>query len=206
MRLRIVLCATVMLCAALQGNALAQEQAKTETKAALNMQEMMKKWMEAATPGEGHKYLDQFVGKWDIVVRAWVEPGKPAQESKGTCDAKWILDGRFVYGEMSSQMMGMPFKGIDIIGYDNYKKRYVITHIDNLGTAISSGEGRLDLSKQVMTTFGKMDDAAMDERDKPVKYVTRVVSKDKYVFELYDEVGGPNEYKVLELTYTRSKP
>ena len=87
-----------------------------------------------------------------------------------------------------------------------YKKRYVISHIDNLGTAISSGEGKLDLSKQVMTTFGKMDDPTMDERDKPVKYVTRVVSKDKYVFEIYDEVGSPNEFKMLEITYTRSKP
>ena len=49
MRLRIVLCATVMICAALQSNADAQ--AKGEAKAAPSMQEMMKKWMEVATPG-----------------------------------------------------------------------------------------------------------------------------------------------------------
>jgi hypothetical protein len=206
MRLRIVLCATIVICAAVQGNALAQEQAKPEAKAAPNMQEMMKKWMESATPGEGHKYLEQFVGKWEVTMRAWMEASKPPMESKGTCDAKWILDGRFVYAEMNSQFMGMPFKSVDITGYDNYKKRYVISHIDNLGTAISSGEGRLDLSKQVMTTFGRMDDPMMDERDKPVKYVTRVVNKDKYVFEIYDEVGSPNEYKVLEITYARAKP
>jgi hypothetical protein len=75
---------------------------------------MMKKWMEAATPGEGHKYLGQIVGKWDITLRAWMDPSKPPQESKGTCDAKWILDGRYVYAEMSSQIMGMPYKGIDV--------------------------------------------------------------------------------------------
>jgi hypothetical protein len=206
MRLRIVLCTTMMICAALQGNALAQEQAKGDAKAAPNMQEMMKKWMEAATPGEGHKYLDQFAGKWDITLRAWMEPGKPPQESKGTCEAKWMLEGRFLYSEMSSQIMGMPFKGIDVIGYDNYKKHYVVFHIDNLGTAISTGEGKLDPSKQVMTVFGKMDDPTMDERDKPVKYVTRLLSKDKYVFEIYDEVGSPHEFKILELTYTRARP
>jgi len=205
-RLRIVLCATVMICAGLQGNGRAQEQAKAEAKAAPNMQEMMKKWMEAAAPGPGHKYLDQFVGKWDVVVRAWMDVGKPPMESKGTCDARWIMDGRFVYTEMTGQLMGMPFKGVDLIGYDNYKKRYVISHVDNMGTSISTGEGKLDLSKQVMTAFGKMDDPSMDERDKPVKYVTRLLGKDKYIFEIYDEVGSPNEFKILEITYTRSKP
>ena len=206
MRLRIVLCVTVIICAALQQNAGAQEQAKGDGKAAPNMQEMMKKWMEAATPGEGHKYLGQFVGKWDVVLRAWMDPSKPPQESKGTCDARWILDGRFVYAEMSSQIMGMPYKGVELWGYDNYKKRYVVSHVDNMGTAISTGEGKLDLSKQVLTAFGKMDDPTMDERDKPVKYVTRLINKDKYVFEIYDEVGSPNEFKILELTYTRSRP
>ena len=206
MRLRIVLCATVIICAALQGYALAQEHAKPEAKAAPNMQEMMKKWAEVATPGEGHKYLEQFVGRWDIVVRAWMEPSKPPMESKGTCDAKWIMDGRFVLEEMNTQLMGMPFKGMDIMGYDNYKKHYVVSHVDNMGTSITTGEGKLDLSRQVLTSFGKMDDPMMEERDKPMKMVTRVLSRDKYVFEIYDEVGSPNEFKVLEITYTRSKP
>lgn len=206
MRLSIVLCATVIICAALQSNALAQGQAKAEAKAAPDMQEMMKKWMAAATPGEGHKYLDQFVGKWDVVVRAWMEQGKPPQESKGMCESKWMLDGRFIYGEMSGQLMGMPFKSVDITGYDNYKKQYVLSHMDNMSTALYTGEGKLDSSKQVLTWFGKMDDVTMDERDKLVKYVIRFFGKDKYVFEAYDEVGGPNEFKALEIVYTRSKP
>ena len=206
MRLSIVLCATMILCAALQSNALAQEQGKPDAKAVPNMQEMMKKYMEAATPGEGHKYLDQLVGKWDVVVRAWMDPSKPPQESKGTYEVRWILAGRFLYGELTSQLMGMPFKAVDIIGYDNYKKRYVQSHMDNMSTALYTAEGKLDLSRQVMTAFGKMDEVGMDERDKLAKYVTRVLSKDKYVFEAYDEVGGPNEFKALEIVYTRSKP
>lgn len=206
MRLRIVLCATVLICAALNGNAPAQEQGKTEAKAAPNMQEMMKRWMDAATPGEGHKFLEQFIGKWDTVMRAWMEPGKSPMESKGTCDAKWIMDGRYVSEEMSGQMMGMPYKSVNVVGYDNYKKRYIFSYVDNMSTAIYTGEGKLDPSKQVLTTFGKMDDVALDERDKTVKYVTRILGKDKYVFEIYDEVGSPNEFKALEITYTRSKP
>lgn len=205
MRLRIVLCATVLICAAVTGNALAQEQTRAEGKASANMQEMTKRWMEAATPGEGHKYLEQLVGKWDIVMRAWMEPGKPPMESKGTCDAKWMLEGRFVSVEMASQIMGMPYKSMNLIGFDNYKKRYVFSYVDNMSTGIYTAEGKLDLSKQVLTSFGKMDDVALDEHDKTVKYVMRIVSKDKYIFEIYDEVGSANEFKAMEITYTRSK-
>src|SRR6185503_13868009 len=174
----------------------AQDKAKAETKPAADMQEMMKKWMEVATPGEGHKPLEQLVGKWDTVMTMWGEgPGKPPSETKGSCEVKWILDGRFLLEETTGQMMGMPYKSMNIFGFDNYKKKYVMSYVDNLGTAIYTGEGKFDMSKQVLTSFGKMDEFMTGERDKPVKYVMRIVSRDKHVFEAYDEVGSPNEFK-----------
>ena len=206
MRLRIILCATVLICAAMQGNARAQEQAKPEAKAASNMQEMMKKWMECATPGEAHKHLDQFAGKWDTVVRMWYEgPGKPAVETKGASETKWIMDGRFLLEETSGQMMGKPWHGMSITGYDNFKKKYVVSYIDNMGTAMYTGEGKFDMANKVLTSFGKMDDPMTGEHDKTVKYVMRALSKDKYIFEIFDEVGGPNEYKAVEMTYSRKQ-
>jgi uncharacterized protein DUF1579 len=182
----------------------AQDKSKPEAKASADMQEMMKKWAEVATPSEGHKALESLAGKWDIVTLVWGEgAGKPPSESKGSCETKWILDGRYLLEEMSSQMMGMPYKSMNIIGFDNYKKKYVMSYVDNMGTAIYTGEGKLDPANKVLTSFGKMDDFTTGERDKPVKYVTRVISKDKHIFEIYDEVGSSNEYKVLEIAYTR---
>ena len=182
----------------------AQDKANSDAKPAADMQEMMKKWMEVATPGEGHKLLEQFVGKWDTVTRMWWEgPGKPPTETKGSAEAKWVLDGRFLLEEASGQMMGMPYKSINYLGFDNYKKKYVVSYLDSMGTAMYTGEGKFDPSNKVMTLFGKMDDCMIGERDKPVKYVTRIISKDKHVFEIYDEVGSPNEYKAVEIIYTR---
>jgi hypothetical protein len=206
MKLRITLCAiatlgTLMLAA---GPARSQEKAKGEAKQAVDMQEMMKKWMEAATPGEPHKLLSQFVGKWDTLTRMWMDgSGKVAAESKGTSDIKWILDGRFLLEESTGQVMGMPYKGMIITGYDNYKKRYVFSYVDNMGTANYTGEGTVDLSGKIMTLQGKMDDPMLGERDKPVKYVTRIVSKDQHVFEIYDLAGTPQEFKAVEIVYTR---
>ena len=178
----------------------AQDKAKPDA----DMQEMMKKWAEVSTPGEGHKTLEQFVGKWDTVIRMWPEgPGKPPVESKGSCETKWVLDGRFLLEEAAAQMMGMPYKSMNLIGFDNYKKKYVMSYADNMGTAIATGEGKLDPSNKVMTSFGKMDEVLTGERDKLAKYVMRIISKDKRVFEIYDEVGSPNEFKAVEITYTR---
>ena len=182
------------------------EHAKGDAKASADMQEMMKKWLEVATPGESHKFLDQLTGKWDITIRMWPEgPAKPAIETKGSSEAKWILDGKFLLEESTGQMMGMPFRSMNTMGYDNYKKKYVVSYIDNMSTAIFTGEGKLDLDKKVMTSFGKMDEFMTGERDKPVKYVTRFISKDKHVFEAYDEVGSPNEFKAFEIIYTRKQ-
>jgi hypothetical protein len=206
MKLRILLCAiaaagTLVLGA---GAALSQEKAKAEPVQTADMQEMMKKWMEVATPGEPHKLLNQFVGKWEIVARMWMDgSGKQPDESKGTSEIKWILDGRFLLEELASQVMGMPWKGMVITGYDNYKKKYVFSYVDNLGTANYTGEGTSDLSGKILTLQGKMDDPMTGERDKPVRYVTRIVSKDRHVFEIYDMAGTPQEFKAVEITYTR---
>ncbi|HVF88705.1 MAG TPA: DUF1579 domain-containing protein [Blastocatellia bacterium] len=186
--------------------AFAQEKSKGDEKAPAMSQEMMKRWMDAATPGEGHKLLDQFVGKWEVSTRMWIEgPGKPPAETKATVEGKWIMDGRYVQEDSTSQVMGMPHKSIGITGYDNIKKKYVMSYIDNMGTSIYTAEGTLDESGKVMTLFGKFDEPMTGERDKIIKFVTRLVGPDKHIFEIYDLVGTPDEFKSLEMTYARKR-
>lgn len=211
MKLRILLCTIALASASLlsAGQAFSQENkggGKDAAKPAADMQEMMKKWMEVATPGEAHKRLGQFVGKWDTVVRMWWEgPGKPPMETKGASEIKWMMDGRFLLEETSGQMMGMSYRGMSITGYDNFKKKYVVSYIDNMGTGMYTGEGKFDMANKVLTSYGKMDEPMTGEHDKTVKYVIRILDKDKYVFEMFDEVGGPNEFKAFEITYTRKQ-
>ncbi|HKG20448.1 MAG TPA: DUF1579 domain-containing protein [Blastocatellia bacterium] len=184
----------------------AQEKSKGDEKASAMSQEMVKKWTEAATPGEPHKLLDQFVGKWEVSMRMWMEgPGRPPAEAKATVEGKWILDGRFVQEDSTSQIMGMPHRSIGITGYDNIKKKYVISYIENMATAICTAEGTLDESGKVMTLFGKLDEPMTGERDKVIKFVTRLIGPDKRIFEIYDLVGTPDEFKSIEMTYARKR-
>lgn len=186
--------------------AFAQESSKGGEKAPAISPEMMKRWEEAATPGEAHKLLNHLVGKWEVTSRMWFEgPGKPPIESKSASESKWIMDGRFVQEEATAQMMGQIHKSLNIIGYDNIKKKYVTSHIENMGTSIYTAEGTLDQTGKVMTMFGKFDDPATGERDKLLKFVTRLIGPDKYVFEMYDMVGTPDEFKSMEMTYVRKR-
>lgn len=180
--------------------------AKAEEKPMVNMDEMMKRWKQAATPGENHKLLEHFVGRWDTATRVWMEgPGKAPVESAGTVEVKWILDGRFLLEESAGQMMGMPHQGRGTTGYDNFKGKFVSLWIDNMGTGMYTSEGTFDPSSKTLTMRGKMDEPMTGERDKPVKYVTRILSKDSHVFEIYDSAGTPNEFKVVEMRYQRKQ-
>lgn len=176
------------------------------------MAEMMKKYQAISTPGPQHKALEHFVGTWDLTVKSWMgDPGAPPSESKGTCETKWVLDGRFIEDHVKSDMM-MPdekgemkkvtFAGQGLTGYDNFKHMYVSTWADNMGTALMLSKGSMDPSGKVLTLYAEMDEPMLDVQDRMIKSVTRIIDKDKHVMEMYDLYAGDN-YKVMEITYTR---
>jgi len=169
-----------------------------------SQEEMMKRWQEAATPGEYHKAMEKFVGMWETSSKTWMGgPDAPPTESKGSCEMKWTMDGRFLQQDFKGEMMGLPFTGFGLTGYDNFKKKYTMFWIDNSGTAMYTGEGTFD--GKVMTLWGKMDDPAAGEKDKKIRYVTTVVDNDKHVFQIFDISGSGDKKPVVEITYTRKK-
>ena len=96
----------------------------------MDQQAMMELWKKLGTPGEPHKQFASLAGNWTTITKEWMEPGKPPTESTGTAEMKTLLDGRFLYQEYNAQMMGQPFSGIGIDGYDNVTKKYVTAWID----------------------------------------------------------------------------
>ncbi|RJP78106.1 MAG: DUF1579 domain-containing protein [Candidatus Zixiibacteriota bacterium] len=181
----------------LVSGALAQEGAPSQ-------EEMEAKWEKYATPGESHQLLDQFTGQWDLVMRWWMDPSAPPSEEKATADVQWILGDRFLREDVSGTMMGQPFQGFHTIGYDNFKEKYLFSWIDNTSTGMTTGEGTYDPAKKEITYTGVMDDYMTGERNKPIRYVTRIVDRDKRVFEFHDQSRG-EQSKMGEIIYTRRK-
>ena len=95
----------------------------------------MQEYMKLMQPGEAHEHLRSYVGTWDTVTKIWMGgPGSPPLESTGTSTFKSVLGGNWVLEEHAGSMMGKPYNGIGMMGYDNYKKLYVGTWFSNMGT------------------------------------------------------------------------
>ena len=80
----------------------------------MDMQTMMEVYAKLAIPGPPHKLLAGMEGVWQTKTKCWTETGKPPMESKGTCEQKMLLGGRFLQQVFTGEMMGKPFTGIGI--------------------------------------------------------------------------------------------
>src|SRR5437879_9050116 len=107
------------------------------------MTKIMADMQKAASPNENHKVLDALVGNWEHSGKAWMmspdgkmSPEAKPEEFKGTNTNQWILGGRFIEQQVKGQMMGQPFEGIGMIGYDNTKGEYVSVWLDNMNTGL----------------------------------------------------------------------
>jgi hypothetical protein len=169
------------------------------------MAEMMAKWKEMNAKGPEHKKFAKMVGTWDTETRIWMAPGVEPTVDKGTAKFRLILDGRYVEQTFKSAMMGEPFEGLAIDGYDRVKQKYVSIWMDNTSTGIFLMEGTADETGKVFTYEGTMDDPMTGEKDKPYKSIAREINDDKVVFEMYETRPGVGEVKTMEITYMRRK-
>jgi len=168
-------------------------------------QAAMAEWMKLSQPGEHHKHLNYFVGKWKTKTKMYMGgPGTPAMESQGTSSMKWILGGRFLMEEHHGSMMGQPYEGIGITGYDNFRNLYTSSWQSNMQTNSLTMTGTRYPKTGVFTYYGEMDEPALDVVGRTVKYVTRIVDHDHYTFEIIDLHAG-DDYKVIEIEYERVK-
>ncbi len=166
-----------------------------------DVQAMMEAYHKHATTGTQHKLLANMEGSWNTSSKSWLEPGKPPVESTGACEQKMILGGRFLQMMYSGDMMGQPFNGIGVTGYDNQKQKYVSTWMDSMSTSIFLFEGTGDTEGQVITQECQGEDPVRG----PMTWrsVTKVVDHDTHLFEMYGTVQGGKEEKMMEITYTR---
>jgi hypothetical protein len=184
----------------------ADEKAKKTMPAAGKMDEkaMMEMMAKYSTPGEEHKRLEALVGTWDTTARMWMDPAAPPQESKGVSENKMALGGRFLEQSFEGTMMNQPFSGRGFTGYDIYKKQYIGTWMDTMGTSIMSATGTADASGKKWTFTGAMDDP-MSGKKMDFKEVMTVVDDDHHMFELWMPGPDGKAFKTLEINYTRRK-
>ena len=177
----------------------------TKQQGKMDMEAMMEVYRKLATPTAPHKLLARMAGSWITKTECWIEPNTPAMESTGTCEQKMLLEGRFLHlqQEFTGEMMGSPFTGIGITGYDNHTKKYVSTWMDSMRTAIYFFEETAGADARTITQESSYDDPVRG----PMKWrtVTRIVDDNTHLFEMYATDKGGKEEKMMDITYTRKR-
>jgi uncharacterized protein DUF1579 len=197
MRKCIALAAVAMLVAA---TAHAADSQPAMTK---EQQAMMDKMMKAAAPGPQHEALKKMAGDWNLKVKFQMDPSQPWQEAQSTATVTMLMDGRYCQELATGEMMGGPFNGMGITGYDNVIGKYVSTWIDNMGTGIMTSQGTADASGKVITWAGTMSDPATGKTSK-VRMVTTIADDDHHTFEMFAvPPGAKKEMKTMTIEYTR---
>ena len=165
----------------------------------------MKNWMAYATPGEPHKMIAKSNGTWNGEMTMWMAADAPPSTTTATMVNKMIMGGRYQVSETKGNMMGMPFNGMGTTGYDNHKKVFMSTWIDNLGTGIMKLEGPWDEATKSTTLTGKMIDP-FTGRECDFKEIYTIIDDNTQKLEMY----GPDpktgkQFKSMEIKLTRKK-
>jgi hypothetical protein len=165
--------------------------------------EQQQAMMKAMTPGEHHKHLAKFAGKFEYTSKMWMAPGTPPMESKGTAESKMVMGGRYLHDHVEGNYGGMPFEGMGWAGYDNMADEYVIAWIDNMGTMILRATGECSEDGNTITYEGEMPYPGMDA-DMPFRQVLRIVDEKHHVMEWWSpSPSGGEMAMMMELKFTR---
>ena len=167
-------------------------------------QTAMMKTMEAfATPGDMHKWMAKFKGTWEATVIGFMDPSKP-ETSKATNTVSMVLNGLYQTGRFTGKMMGRSFEGHSTMGYDNAKKIFVSTWIDNLGSGIIYMIGTYDEKTKTLNLKGQQTDPVTG-KDSDIREEMTMIDTDSYSMTMYGTGIDGKEMKFMEGTFKRKK-
>ena len=163
---------------------------------------MQEAWEKAMSPGEPHQWLTKMVGEWTYETSMWMNPEAPPEKVQGESTKTMVMDGRYLQEEMRGEMMGQPFHGRGLTGYDNVRQEMVGTWIDNMNTGIAVVQGELDVKKKTIVMRGQMADPGSGQ-ELDLELVTRAEDDDHHTFEYYVILPDGNKMKQMEIRYVR---
>lgn len=179
---------------------------ETETPVVENIPDSVKmqNWQAYATPGDVHKMMASWDGKWKESMLSWKAPGATPDTMVSESVVKSIMDGRYSTATYKGMMMGMPFEGLSTMAWDNQRKVFINTWIDNFGTGLTVLEGPWDEATKTINLSGKMVDPSYgDGRMMNYRQVVTIIDDKTQKVEMYFPGPDGKEFKNMEIVSTR---
>ncbi|PBQ31111.1 hypothetical protein CNR22_04810 [Sphingobacteriaceae bacterium] len=163
---------------------------------------MAKAWNENRMPGEMHKWMATANGKWTAEMSFRMSPDEPlSPPSKADVETRMIMEGRYQETTYKGKMMGMDFEGKEIMAYDNAKKKFISTFIDNTTTGLMYMEGTYDEASNTINFTGDITDPATGKK-MDYRQELKFIDDKNQLLSAYDKKDG-KEFKSMEIKLTR---
>ena len=101
-------------------------------------------------------------------------------------------------------MMGQPFEGMSNMGYDNAKKMFVSTWMDNISTGIVHMNGTYDEVTKTLNLKGYQTDPS-NGKDSDIREEMTMIDNDSYSMTMYGTGMDGKEMKFMEGIFKRKK-
>lgn len=182
-----------------------QAKGQSPRKAPSKEQETMAQLLDYSRPGPHHAILANLVGTW-----AFQDKNLPFV--KGTLVRTAIFEGRFFQVEITGGQLPIPiadgktkqanYQGLEIEGYDNVRKSYVTTAINNhIGSDETQQMGQYDAQTNVFTYEWERE--LLPGSKQKNRKVLHIIDSNQYSEAYYEDQNGRPK-KTRELIYTRT--
>jgi hypothetical protein len=171
----------------------------------MEMDPAMQEAIKRGAPGEHHRVLEPFVGRFRTTSRMWMTPDAAPQESTGLADHTWVLGGRFLKMDVRGDMGGHPFEGLGYLGYDNILGEYTAVWLDNMSTGITRASGQLDPVTKIYTEGGTFSCPITGEKERRFRGEWKVIDGDTLSYTMYNPSPDGTDVKAIEISYKRVK-
>jgi len=161
---------------------------------------MMAAYMEKMKPGPAHAMLAQLAGDWTYTITSYENPEQPVTMT-GVSTKEMVMGGRYLEETTSGEMMGMPFQGAGITGFDNTSGEFQSIWFDNMSTGMMMTEGPF-VEGGPMVMMGEYTDPMTGETQN-VKMVTEIVDADNHAFKWILVGDDGTETTMMEIAYVR---
>ena len=154
-------------------------------------------------PGAGQKYLEAFVGDWDVVKTFYPRSGGEPSRTPGTCRQTMIHDGRFLQSEFIFDQGGRKTTGLGLTGFESQSGRFTTVWTDSRQTRMSIRQSREPFNGKEIVLLSH----SLEEEGKAAPH-SRTVSRlednrRKIVHRQFTTGPDGKERVIMELLMTR---
>ena len=153
-------------------------------------------------PGEGQKFLQKFVGDWEVAKTFHPRAGAPVRH-KGECRQTMMHDGRFLRSEFVFGQGDRKTTGLGLIGFETATGKFTSVWTDSRATRMSFRQSKHAFNGTEIVLFSQSFGDGNKEARRS-RTVTRLEDEGRKIVH-HQYTAGPDskERLIMELTMTK---